>query len=115
MNCMIPIKALQLMTVHGNMELEMSGCFEVAAVSSMPGVAGQPYAAPAPRATAAKTSVFAFFGKCNSFLLYPLQLVAKQNHSEARWLGVRKPRSRCVEFPAQRAGAKKVSKPKKND
>jgi len=44
-----------------------------------------------------------------------LQLVAKLNHSEARWLGVRKPHSRYVELPARRAIAKKDSKPKKND
>jgi hypothetical protein len=71
MNGMIPITTLQMMAVHGKMELALAGWFVVAAGSAMPDAAGRPTAATMARATATTTSAFAFFRKCNPFLLYP--------------------------------------------
>ena len=71
MNGIILTTALQLMAVHGKMELALAECFVVAAGYTVPGAAGQPAASPTSRASASTASVFAFFRKCNSFLLYP--------------------------------------------
>ena len=71
MNGMIPITVLQLMAVHGKMELALPGCFVAVAGSIMPGTAGQPAVTSTPQASAPATLAFAFFRKCNPFLLYP--------------------------------------------
>ena len=67
---MILITALRLMAVLGEMELAITGCFMVAVGPTVPVAAGQP-AATVAKATAPTTWAFAFFWKCNPFLLYP--------------------------------------------
>jgi len=70
-NGMIPITALQLMAVHEKMELALPWCIVVADGRTMLGAVGRPTATTTTRAIAPPISAFAFFRKCNPFLLYP--------------------------------------------
>jgi hypothetical protein len=98
---MTTMTACLLMAVHGKVVMVPSGSIVAVAGSTSPGAAGLLFAA------AAATSAFAFFGRCNYFLLYHFTTYVLLGSVALKAVRAKPHRRRCNAGNAcRKAGAK---------